>query len=311
MSLEKPYSFYRAGYTESTLLFVHYLDTIGQLHCIKDRKSQWKNISWACRWLYNCCGLYDNTVDIHTDHEKNLSTLIKTPVFNDWLKEYKAAIKASTCSMFLLHRAVDVHEHINSFMDEYKSAFIISTAHPASKEPEHLLYKNPHIDSNILEMFKAFYTNHNYWYVEVMELARRELKNNRVLIVSNMGESCKKHYLEKNINNVTDLGYVDYPSCFGNMGPDNNHMETIEHISKQINNVVDNYDVVIFACGASAVPLANKISNNIKKLCIGSGLHGLFGITPEEESPSPGVFKIPKDIRSDLTRYFGEDIMKD
>lgn len=307
---EHPYSFYRAGYTESTLLFVHHLDMIGQLHCIQGKKSQWKNISWACRWLYNCCGLYDNTVDIHIDNEANLSSLIDTPVFNNWLDNYKNAIKSSTCSMLLLHRSVDVPDHIESFMDQYKSSFIISTAHPASG-PEHNLYKSPYISTDTVELFGNFYNNHNYWYVEIMDLCRREFNNNRVLIVSNMGESCEKHYLQDNKHGISDLGYIDYPSCFGNMGPDNNHMETVERISDQINDVVDNYDVVIFACGASAVPIADKISKNVKKLCIGSGLHGLFGITPEKETPSPGVFKIPEDIRGDITRYFGKTIMKD
>jgi len=299
------YSYYRAGCSEGCLLYVHHLKTIGEIDSIKHMYSPWKDMKWSCRWLYNTAGLYDSTIDIHRESEIGLEKIIDSPVLDQWVDSYKTALANSTFSLLLLHQGIGLQEHMDKFSDEYSKCYIST----------HLGNWNwskgiiPMVKQDF-KIFEPIINDINTWFDESQKICKRALSNNRVLIVSNMGKACYDSYVDNNLYNISDLGYIEYPSCFGNTGPDKNHMETVSRIAEEINSVVKNYDVVIFACGGNAPVLADRVVGDVDKISIGSGLYSIFNVTPESQTPPEGVYKIPKDIRGDIVRYYGKKIVK-
>ena len=299
------YSYYRAGYSEGSLLYTDFLKSIGKMDSIKNIHSPWKDMKHGCRWLYNTAGLYDSTIDIHQDNEIGLEKVIDSPIFNQWLDSYKTALNNSTFSLVLLHAGIGSEEYMAKFSDEYSKCCIISRIQGNdSKHTNGIISKT----NQVREIFKPILNSTDKWYGETIKICEQALNNKRVLIVSNIGKACYDSYNSNNKYNILDLGYIEYPSCFGNIGPDKNHMETISRVSEEINNVVDNYDIVMFATGATAPILADKVIGDVDKISIGSGLYQIFNIDPELQPFPPGIYNLPKKMHYDLRRYFGKKI---
>lgn len=301
------YSFNRVGCSEGGLLYLHHLKEKGKLDSIQWMNNPWKNMKWACRWLYNTAGLYDSTIDIHGNDEQGLDDIVNSPALEQWIDSYKTALKNSSFPLVLMHSGIQCNANMKTFIEEYKHCYVATHVGNWNWNTWH----KPDLEINTAKIFEPMTQDINNWYDESLKLCVNACNNKRVLIVSNMGKTCEEQYIKNNNHNISSIGYVEYPSCFGNSGPDVNHMVTTDRVVNEINKIIDTYDVVILACGALAPIVSDRIIGDVTKITIGSGINILFNITPEMQKPSPGIFKIPKDIRPDVSRYYGNGIMKD
>lgn len=304
--------FLRPGMTETTCMFVEYLHSINEQSSLIPGKNAaekiWRNREWSCRWLYNCCGLYDKSIDIHTENEKNLKQILESEPYNIWLNRYKKALSKTDAGIMLLQPIGKV-EHIQDFIE--KNNNILTIKQRIKKEKWKVMNVNrPYIH----DTFDKIYEHPHRWAYFLQDLIKQYIKGKKILIVGNTGEICTKKYTDnKNIRDhlsIKSIDYIDYPSCFGNSGDDDNHIVTQDRIVKKINDCKHNYDVVLLSCGANAVCIAGEISDDINVLSVGSSIQYLFEIKPVDMSPpNPEILNVPIDIRVDLSRYFGKSIL--
>jgi hypothetical protein len=242
----------RLGYTETTLLFVFWMNNYKKIH--DDSLLYFRNK--FTRWLYTTSGYYDKTQSGH--YMNVIHKSINDPdIYNMYM---------STLLNFLIKADIlDIRSHIKindtnnydtnnyNYYNEFKK------------------YLEPNTEQNISrEIVYAFIKNTKLLIISPFApLMKQQIDNG----------NCKRIYNDfPNINNVFDYRY---PYTFFNDGPHNNILETLENeytkIIKMYN--INNYDSVIISCGAYSNLLAQKFYELNKNVCtVGGELQIFFGI---------------------------------
>lgn len=113
------------------------------------------------------------------------------------------------------------------------------------------------------------------------------IKDQKVLFISPFANLFKKQIENGNVNKIYDkftkpsvAFYYTNIYTFFNKGPHNDILDTTNFLYEDIiNNVENNYDIVIISAGAYSNILAKKFYENNKTVCtLGGDLQDMFGI---------------------------------
>jgi hypothetical protein len=250
----------RLGLTETTLLFYYYLENILNLDLNKLQLIVSQNN--LINWLYSTSGFYDKTINgtyFDIDVKKAKESHIYNYYFSNLLnivKNYDKNVQLNFHNIpedFFKHK-----EEFNKYLNcENKG------------EP---------LTHNILFVYKF-------------------IENKRVLIINNLGILMKQQYengntqkINKEFPDVINIDYINpgYTWLNNKNGKDKNFIITLNKICKNIENVINNFDVAIISCGAYSAFIMNYIYNIGKKECVvcGGELCNYFGISIERNNPS-------------------------
>lgn len=239
----------RLGFTETTLLFVYYMEKI---LCIEPEIHQLEPIKRSMiNWLYTTSGYYDTNVEGNKSGDFTLSAS-ETKVYNKYMETLLKCVSNCDNLMLLFMN----YENKYPADNYYKRSFI--------------KYLNPK---------KQVYINKNVMYPIIA--------NKRVLIVSSFAELVKSQYDTGNCKQIDHefpnlLNVISYttPYTFFNYGPDLNIMVTIDRIIRDIEKYKDDFDVAIIAMGAYSALIVSHICDIMSKdaCCIGRDLQEFFGI---------------------------------
>jgi hypothetical protein len=238
-----PLKYLRLGFTETTLLFIYFIETYNKEFISAEMIESKKKL---IKWLYTTSGYYDKKIQscyMDAKHTDNSDPVIYKQYFNTLLNFIKDADVFSygihydktsyefSVMLNYINKKKNIEINKNTFFDFTKNKSIL-------------------IISPFSELFKEQYYS----------------------------ENCKKINPEfREIKNV--LFYTNIYTFFNN-GPHNNIIETCDYIYNDIiNNITDDYNSIVISCGAYSNILANKFYNNNKNvLTIGGDLPFYFGI---------------------------------
>lgn len=233
----------RLGFTESTLLYLFYMQTVRgdvQIH----------NINAMLAWFYKTSGYYDKTIrdiGVHCIHSQNYIHYFETLIHS---------IRNSTFTILLLHNHLIgnfnlcetefrnyLHNKVlicgrDDFMHHYVSPRYTS---------RHILVINP-LSELMLEQYKSgnVYKAHNDFPPS-----------------------------------VTDMITYKSINTFFNDGPDNNNLETCEKMCNEILALERVYDTVWISCGSYSCLIAYYLSRQLDvniSIFGGSDINNIFAI---------------------------------
>lgn len=264
----------RLGYTETTLLFVFWMNNYKKIH--NESLLNYRNS--FTRWLYTTSGYYDKTQNGH--YMNVIHKSINDPdIYNMYM---------TTLLNFLIKADIlDIRSHVK-----------INDTNNYNYYNEFKKYLEPNTEQNISrEIVYDFINNSKLLIISPFApLMKQQIDNG----------NCKKIYNDfPNVNNVFDYRY---PYTFFNDGPHNNILETLENeytkIIKMYN--INDYDSVIISCGAYSNLLAKKFYELNKNVCtVGGELQIFFGIANQRVK---NVKNIDFDWKTYVENY--EDLRK-
>jgi hypothetical protein len=238
-----PLKYLRLGFTETTLLFIYFIET-QHTEYLDNNIIKLKNN--MIMWLYTTSGYYDKTILSHymdAKHSNNCDPVIYKQYFNILLN----FIQDSDIFNYGVHYDKTSNEFnlllntINSKSYNYvgKDIFFKFTKN-----------KSVLIISPFSELFKQQYYSGN----------------------------CKN--INPEFKEIKNLLFYTNIYTFFNKGPHNNILETSDYIYNDIiHNIKDNYESVVISCGAYSNILARKFYDDDKNvLTIGGDLQTFFGI---------------------------------
>ena len=233
----------RLGFTETTLLFFHYLD-LQKICNSKYVQSQYDLINWLC----TTSGYYDKK--IHGSHFNfDAEKIKKSVVYNNYFNRLLNIVKHSNTKLEFCF-----HEHHNSLM-QYKEEFLkyIDYYNKNNKQTNIVQFmnnKNVLIINNLGSLMKTQYDSGNI----------------------------KKIYPDEHIN-PKNIVFLEPGYTFFNNGPDSSILETTEKICDKIKTI--NFDCAIISVGAYSSLLFDYIVNKLNKdgFVIGGQLPLYFGIS--------------------------------
>jgi len=249
----------RLGMTETTLLFYYYLENILNLDInkIKLITSQHTLINW----LYSTSGFYDKSIN-GTYFDIDVKKAKESHVYNYYFSNLLKIVKNYDKNVQLCFHKIS--EELNEQKQEFiKYVNCENKGHPLTHQ-----------------------TSFIYNFIE----------NKRVLIVNNLGILMKQQYENENVkkinNNFPNLLNIDYINpgytwLNNKNGTDQNFIVTLNKICKNIENIIDNFDVLIISCGAYSAFIMDFIYNLKKKECaiFGGELCQHFGISIRRNNP--------------------------
>ena len=234
----------RLGFTETTLLFIFYLENVCHYNINKQTNDLKINM---IKWLYSTSGYYDNTVVSKYMDAKHTSN--DTIVYNKYFNTLLEFIKDSTLFNY------GIHEH-----DEQCAFF---------KFLDYLNYKK--FTTTDKQLFFSFIKSKKILFISPFsELFKQQYDNGNCIKINN-----------EFINLINPQFYTNGYTFFNN-GPHNNILETAEYIYTDISNNFSDYDGVVISCGAYSNILAKYFYDNSKHVfTIGGELPHYFGILNE------------------------------
>jgi hypothetical protein len=231
----------RLGFTETTLLFYFYLDSL-QINNNKYIDSQYGLINW----LYSTSGFYDKKI------------------FGSYFDFNPLEVKCS-----------------KPYSDYFTKLLTI-----LKKNNFHLELCFHNIDDSLLTYKEEFLKFINYYDKQPSINLFSFIDNKHILIINNLGCLMKKQFESGNLkkihsefpDNIKSIHYFENGYTFLNNGPDENILETINHICEEIDKFV--FDAAVISAGAYSCLIADYILNNLKKevFVIGGNLSFYFGI---------------------------------
>ena len=233
----------RLGFTESTLLYLFYMQTVRgdvQIH----------NINVWLPWLYKTSGYYDKTIRYvglrcirsrnYIHYFETLINSIRNSTFTILLLHYPWCGNFNLCETDFrnfLHNKVLICGR-DDFVQHYVSPRYTS---------RHILLINP-LSELMLEQYKS-------------------------------GNVYKAH--SDFPPSVTDMISYKSINTFFNNGPDNNNLETCERLCNEILALERVYDTVWISCGSYSCLIAYYLSKHVDVNIIvfgGSDINNIFGI---------------------------------
>jgi hypothetical protein len=236
----------RLGYTETTLLFVFWMNNYKKIHdeILLNLRNKYT------RWLYTTSGYYDKTQ--HGNYMNVIHKSINDPdVYNQYMSTLLNFLTNADILDIMSHVSQD-NKYYNNYLEFEKYLNCISNKH-MSREIVYDFIKNSRL--LIISPFAP--------------IMKQQIDSG----------NCKRIYNDfPNVNNVFDYRY---PYSFFNEGSDNNILETTENEYKKIIGLynINDYDNVIISCGAYSNLLAKRFYEIDKNVCtVGGELQHFFGI---------------------------------
>lgn len=241
----------RLGFTESTLLFIYYLEYILNVVLKQSSIELKKNM---INWLYTTSGFYDKLVT-GTYFNFDYKNIENSFVYISYMKKLMRYIQQSDRLELCFHKMDED--------DEYKKNFItyLNPKENAINFDQQLIYnitqnKRVLLISSFAELMKEQYESNN----------------------------CKKIF-----NNFPDfINILTYttPYTFFNNGPDNNCLETCLKIQNDIKKIIEDFDIALIAFGSYSALIAGYINELNKDACImGGEMQQFFGIASKRHTP--------------------------
>lgn len=234
----------RLGFTESTLLFLWFLDNkninIDNNLYINEKKS-------GINWLYSTSGFYDKTIS-GSYFNYNFEEVIKSKTYNNYFERLFNFLKNNNNFELQLY-----FHNTNDKLLPYKEEFlnIVKNNKYPAKTDIHTFMKG----KNIL------------------------IINNLGSLMKKQFESGNIHKINPNFpNDVKSIQYFENGYSFINNGPDSCILETSEKLCNEISKF--EFDAAIISSGAYSYLFSEFILNNLKKqvFVIGGDLPVFFGI---------------------------------
>ena len=239
-------NYLRLGFTESDLLFLHYLKT--QLNM-----EEFENNFDIIQWLYSTSGFYDKNIE-GTFFNFDAQKCVNSEVFNNYLQLLLEKCKNNNCNLQLMFH-IKIHNKYGKYMDGFYD------------------YINKRLEDLGLTQ------NGLYRIIENKNIL---IVNNLGILIKQQYDSGNFHKCFLNAPSIKSIEYFNPGYTFGNNGPDNSVLDTSNRLCKELDAIInDNIDVVIVSAGCYSVLLADYIINNKHKqvLVIGGMVSHYFGIS--------------------------------
>lgn len=238
-----PEKILRLGYTETTLLFIYWMNNIKK----ENNENLVESKNTLIKWLYTTSGYYDKTIKsdfMNATHGKE-----DPEIYVKYMNLLLEFIKNSDISSLALH---NLNENNKQYYAEFKQSFNLKKDTFINNE---IIYK--FIENKKILIISPF-----------ANLIKKQITSGNVA----------KIY--PNMTDVNDIYAYEMIYTFFNNGPQTNIFETLDYIFTDINNkITDDYESVLISCGAYSVLFANKFYELGKNVCtIGGDLQTFFGI---------------------------------
>jgi len=244
---------YRLAYTETTLLFFYYLDTIvrNKELCKHYRGFQGDMINW----LYSTSGFYDIAIKgsyFDFDRDKCRSSIVYNTYMSKLFKKVKKYDKG--CQL-------NLHVTAPEFLDKYYQSFVDYINKRSSYNAE--------IDKKMIFNFMQ--------------------EKKRILVVNDIGSLFVQQWENGNLKKIFD----DFPdleifkgynpgTTFFNRGPHGSILQSIRKHCKKISKLIDEHGIqgVVISCGAYTPFLADFIyqKKKVDVQCSGGYIAENFGV---------------------------------
>ena len=264
----------RLGFTESTLLFYYYLENILLFDLSKNNIL----ISKKCliNWLYSTSGFYDKSIN-GTYFDFDETEVIKSRCYNYYFSNLLKIINECKTDVQLCFH------NLPKELDCKKKEFISYLQCENKGEP----------------------LTHQTSFVH------KFVANKRLLIINNLGVLMKQQYENGNLKKINDfpeimsIDYINpgYTWLNNKNGSDNNFIESFQKICRNVDNVIDNFDVVIISVGAYSAFIYHYITKTKRKECavFGGELYKHFGISIQRSNPTrieiPHFIFVPDELK--------------
>jgi hypothetical protein len=276
----------RLGYTETSLLFIFYIQKIKKLNIRNNYDNKFLNTFIS--WFYTTSGFYDKSIKgNYFDFDCN--ECINSINYNVYMSELFISIKNCDLLQLNFHNfSEELLSHKSHFMKEFNSKEII--------------YNNEDENTFILMQNKLY-----------------QLINGKNIIIINCFAKLIKIQIEnKNLEKI----YKDFPVInnvyeyttpytFLNSGSEISTMHKLKKIYfeiKELNNIY-NFDIAVISCGVYSQLIAHFINYNLKKdvFVTGCFITRFFGIITKKDSEKGIIFdnmeywiqKIPDEYKPD------------
>lgn len=236
----------RAGFTETSLLFISWLEN---KHILSDDQIHDLTKTNILNWLYTTSGYYDTDVKgsyFNFNFDKEFDNNL---IYQKYIKLLSNSLKNSDLLELCFHQ---FNQDINIYKEEFIQSFF----------PKRI---GPILDSDI-------YPSINNKKVIVISSFAKLIKQQ---ILSG---NCKKIY--NYFPNIIDVIEYTTPYTFFNNGPDKNILVTLDNIKINIKSLIESFDIAIISFGCYTCLLADYIHSELNKdvICIGRMLQRYFGI---------------------------------
>lgn len=237
----------RLGFTESSLLFCHYLRSVLNINT-----PELEHIEYSfLQWLFTTSGFYDISFN---------QNYIETDNYVKLMNEFDTMSKQSTFTRFLIHDT-GFSKYLPDFYSNYN---VIDYSF-----------------NNVLSEFNEFVKNRNILIINPMsELMKQQYESGNLSKINNFQIKSIKCYT----NNYTFLNNSIHLNKSNELKESmKNSFDYVDSIIEEINNI--ECDCVIISCGAMSALIANRISKDY--LITGSNLLVFFGIKHERMKIHP------------------------
>ena len=236
-----PLKYLRLGFTESTLLFIYFMEIYNK-HLINENIIKLKKK--MIQWFYTTSGYYDKTITasyMNAEHQYD-DPYIYNVYFNELLHFVKNA------DLF----TYGIHYNKNSLEIDMWLQFL-------------------NVNTNYLGNISFFKFTHQKSILIISPFA--ELFKEQYI-----SKKCEK--IDAKFKEIIDIQFYINLYTFFNDGPHNNILETVDYLYNDIlHTISNNYDSVVISCGAYSNILGKKFyENNKNVLTIGAELSLLFGV---------------------------------
>jgi hypothetical protein len=238
----------RLGYTETTLLFYFYLDSLNI-----NNKNYINSQNSLINWLCSTSGYYDKNIKGNY-FNFNPIHIKQTKIYNEYFTQLLYIVKNTNNNLLLCFHNIDDN------LLNYKEQFL-----------DYLNYKNKNKSIDML----SFITNKDLLII-----------NNLGSLMKTQYESGNITKINPKFPQVKSIQYLENGYTFCNDGSNNNILETINILCDKIKEY--EFDCAIISAGAYSCFLANYINNTLKKeaFIIRGSLPSYFGIITKRTQPN-------------------------
>jgi hypothetical protein len=257
----------RLGFTETTVLFFFYLDT---LHI---DKTYYKDSQHSLlNWLYTTSGFYDKQIK-GSYFDFNTNMILSSQVYHQYFSTVLNILKNTNLHVFLCFHK------IHDSLLPYKEAFLQHINYYHKAQPMHIF--------------------------DFMRNKKLLIINNFGCLMQQQYNSGNLKYIHSNFPMIQKIEYLLNGYTFFNNGPNQSILETANHLCNNINNY--DFDACVISSGAYSILLANHVHNVLHKevFIIGGDLPFYFGIKTQrtinfhKDKINEYFISVPEELKPD------------
>jgi len=268
----------RLGLTESTLLYIYYMNNINKNAQIQDNETDFKTLydltQCLINYLYSTSGYYNKNDKLDSI---NFETIHSNDNYVNYMNKLISSIKNSTTCIFHLHKLPEIYyQHLSDFTIFLDNKLIFSE-----------FYYNYSDDVKYNETFTSntniINNSKNILLINPLsKLFISQFDNNNMFSINKSTFFVNKNMEYNNfiLNKDTNLIAFENRYTFFNNGPNNNNLETFEKMCDELLNINSDYETAIISCGSYSLLFADFIHKLHKNVIIlgGSEINTMFGI---------------------------------